>query len=456
MPFPAASACAPRLRFDAAYEEAYGADGAPRSHYAPVLDALQRADPRRLAEAMTRAAASRGLSLGAHEAARPLPVDPVPRVFTAPEWADLEAALIQRARLLEALLGDAYADGGERASAVLAREVVTSSVYFEPDVAGGAVADCSLGIVGFDVVRTPTGEFALLEDNVLTPGHAAASAVRLLHPLDPPLPVRDVHGATLAALGGMLGGGDGVAILSDEPFERASWELRWLGTALGVPVLGYHDLLVRRSRLLTRSGRSVERLWQRTSEDRLHDDQGRPTPLGELLLEPLRAGTVSLVNAIGCGICDDKRTLRYTPELTRELLGEEPLLEVATTLDLAVPDERDAAMARAGELVFKPRNGAGGRGVSMPPHDVAALERAIPADGGGWVAQERIPLSCHPTVVAGALVPRIVDARLFAVRTATGWEVIPGGASRYPTRAATGIVNTSQGGGVKDVWVLER
>ncbi len=439
---------------DAPYDEAFKTGGGPRPHYGAVREALRVAGPRRLAEAMTRAASKSGLSLGTGSATRPLPVDPVPRLFTAWEWAGLEAGLLQRARLLSALLTDAYAGGGRRAGAVLDADVLTSSVYFEPDLAQARLPG-SLGIVGFDVVRTPTGAFALLEDNVLTPGHSAASALRQLHPLPPPVAVRDVHRATLRALTAMLGEGDGIAILSDEPLERSSWELRWLGSALGVPVLGYDDLRVRGSRLLTRSGEPVRRLWQRTSEDRLRDDEGRLTVLGELLLEPLRAGAVSLVNAIGCGICDDKRTLRHTPELTRALLGEESLLPVARTLDLSMPAERRAAMAALGELVFKPRNGAGGRGVSMPPHDRGALEEEVGAAPGGWVAQERIALSRHPTVVGDALAPRIVDARLFTIDTGAGWTVIPGGASRYPTQAATGIVNTSQGGGVKDVWVLE-
>ena len=433
------------------YDEAHGDDGAPRAHYEPVLDAIERAGPRRLAESMRRAAATAGLSLGSGAQARPLPVDPVPRLFTAGEWATLEAGLVQRARLLSAVLAEAYAAGGRRGGSSCA-DVLTSSVYFEADLIGCQPAE-ALGIVGFDVVRAPSGGFAVLEDNVLTPGHAAASALRGLHPLDPPVAVREVHGPTLAALSAMLGEGDDVAILSDEPLARSSWELRWLGAALGVPVVGYDDLRVRRDRLVTRSGAPVRRLWQRTSEDRLRDDDGRLTRLGDLLHRPLRAGTVTSVNAIGCGVCDDKRTLRHTPGLMREWLGEEPLLPVAATLDLAVPEERAAALAAASGMVFKPRNGAGGRGVSMPPHDSRALERAL-ATGAGWVAQELIPVSRHPTVAGDALAPRIVDARLFAVRTPAGWTVVPGGASRYAASEATGIVNTSQGGGVKDVWVL--
>jgi carboxylate-amine ligase len=439
---------------DCSYDEAFTANGAPRAHYAEVLEAVARAGPQHLATAMSRAAADRGLSLGTGAGERALPVDPVPRVFSASEWLELTAGLIQRARMLAALLADVYARGGARAGAVLDLEVLTSSVYFEPDLASAGF-EGALGIVGFDVVRTPAGALALLEDNVLTPGHAAASALRPLHPLDPPLAVRDVHAATVSALGGMLGPREGLAILSDEPVERSSWELRWLASALGVPVLGYEDLRVRGSRLVTRVGAPIQRVWQRTSEDRLRDDAGGLTRLGELLLDPLRAGTVSLVNAIGCGICDDKRTLAHTAELVRGLLGEEPLLPVVRTFDLAVPEPRAAALSGADRLVFKPRNGAGGRGVSMPPHDLRELERVIPRDGKGWVAQERIALSRHPTVMGDRLMPRIVDARLFAVRTPSGWTVIPGGASRYPARATGGIVNTSQGGGVKDVWVLE-
>lgn len=452
---PAADTAISRGTPDLSYDEAFADDGSPRPHYEPVLEAVAAAGPEALAVAMARAASACGLALGTGAAARPLPVDPVPRVFTAGEWRRLEGGLIQRARLLEALLADAYADGGRRATAVLAPEVLTSSVYFEPDLTGMAAETCSLGIVGFDVVRRPDGDFALLEDNVLTPGHAAASALRALHPLEPPVPVRDVHRATRAALAAMLAADEQVAILSDEPLERSSWELRWLAATLGIPVFGYEQLRVCRSRLVTRDGRPIRRLWQRTSEDRLRDDDGRLTPLGELLLEPLRAGTVSLVNAVGCGICDDKRTLHHTPGLMRAILGEEPLLAVITTLDLAVAAERAEALDRADELVFKPRSGAGGRGVWMPPHDRAGLEQAIGARAGGWIAQERLRLSRHPTVVDGGLAPRIVDARLFALKTGAGWEVIPGGASRYPTHAGIKIVNTSQGGGVKDVWVLE-
>ncbi len=377
------------------YDEAFEVDGSPLAHYAPVLEAIRRAGPAALAAAMTEAARARGLSLGAGIGAHRLPVDPVPRVFTAAEWSTLEAGLIQRARMLEALLVDVYAGGGARVESVLPMQVLTSSVYYEPDLAGADAAACSLGIVGFDVVRRPDGGFALLEDNLLTPGHAATSALRQMQPLEPPIPVDDVHAATIRMLGGMLGEGDSLAILSDEPFERASWELRWLGSTLRVPVLGYDDLRVRGSRLVTRACQRIERLWQRTSEDRLRDDEGGLTRLGELLLEPLRSETVSLVSAIGCGVCDDKRTLRYTPELMRALLGEEPLLAIPATLDLAVPSERKEAAVHADELVFKPRNGAGGRGVSMPPHDRIDARRRRQRRRGAATHRSQPPPDCR-------------------------------------------------------------
>ncbi|CAA9484498.1 MAG: hypothetical protein AVDCRST_MAG69-979 [uncultured Solirubrobacteraceae bacterium] len=152
-----------------------------------------------------------------------------------------------------------------------------------------APAGPALGIVGFDVVRRPDGTLAVLEDNLLTPGHVALPALRDVNPLRAAAAVADVAAATVELLGALLGGGaEAAAILSDEPGERASWELQELGSMLRIPVLGYEDLQVRGSRLCTCSGRRIDVLWQRTSEDRLRDDAGDLTALGRLLLEPRR------------------------------------------------------------------------------------------------------------------------------------------------------------------------
>jgi carboxylate-amine ligase len=243
---------------------------------------------------------------------------------------------------------------------------------------------------------------------------------------------------------------DRIAILADRGGGRASWEVRWLGAFLALPVLGLEDVRARSGRLEAREdGRVLDAIWQRTSEDRLRDDAGRPTGLGERLEPALLAGALRVVNRIGCGIAD-KRVMRYGDDLIRGLLGEEPLMPVPASLDLARPEERERAFSRPEAWVFKPRAGAGGRGVAL-----GAVPRAARRDPAGWIAQERLRLSVHPTAVGGGLEPRPVDLRAFAFRRPDGsYAVPPGGVSRYAPWSCGGIVNTSSGGGVKDVWVL--
>jgi glutamate---cysteine ligase / carboxylate-amine ligase len=171
--------------------------------------------------------------------------------------------------------------------------------------------------------------------------------------------------------------------------------------------------------------------------------------LGERLEAPLLAGGLVALNRIGCGVAD-KRVMRHGPALVRRLLGEAPLLAAPPTLDLGRADEREAAFGAPGGWVFKPRAGAGGRGVAL-----GGVPRAARRDPAGWIAQRRVRLSVHPTVAGGGLEPRAVDLRAFAIRAAGGGYVVPpGGVSRYAPWSGGGIVNTSAGGGVKDVWVL--
>ncbi len=437
---------------DEAFDEAYAADGTPRAGYAAVLAAIENAGHGAVAAAMTDAARRAGFSLGARHACRFLPVDPVPRVFDAEEWSRLAKGLVQRARMLEAFDADVYGSRAAIARGAVPQSVIETSPYLERTFTGQPVVRSPLGIIGFDVVRLADGSFSVLEDNLLTPGHAAVWGLRNLAPLPAaPAPV-DVFGPARAALLEMLGGVDTTVILADAGGDAASWELRQLSGALGIPVVGYEQLRSS-SRGVSLEGEPVERIWQRTSEDRLHAGDGTPTALGELLLAPLLAGAVSVVNPIGCGVADDKRTFRYTAAITRALLGEEPLLPIVETLDLGVAEERSAALADPSRYVFKPRNGAGGRLVAIPPHNPEELLRLMAVAGESLIAQKFVTLSRHPTVVEQEFASRPVDLRVFAVRGLDGWTVLPGGVSRYPIDPGSLIVNTSQGGGVKDVWV---
>jgi carboxylate-amine ligase len=446
-----------------AFDEARTPDGAPRPIYAEVLAAVREAGPAALAAQATAAARAAGMAIGGGPGPVPLPVDPVPRVIGAAEWRALAAGLEQRARALDALVEDVYGERRAVAAGALPEEVVETCPYLERDRAGAPAPAVSVGVVGFDVIRCPDGRFAVLEDNLLTPGHVALPAAREALTLWRRVRTRpvEVHDATVGALRGMLGAaGEGeAAILADQRAADASFELRWLSRALGVPIVAVDELRRDGDRVVVRDGgRPLGLLWQRTAEDRLHDDDGGSTALGDLLRVPLLAGTVRVVNRIGCGVADDKRAARYLDAVALALLGEELVLPSVPTLDLAVAGERAEALAAPHEHVFKPRDGAGGREIVFGPRaseeELAMLPGRIGARPGRWVAQRRVAISTHPTVAGDGLEPRPVDLRVFAVRTPAGFVVVPGGVSRYGPAPDSDLVNTSSGGGIKDVWVL--
>lgn len=379
----------------------------------PVLDAIRAAGPATL---VARAEDGPTLPDG-----RPIPFDPVPRVLTAAQWEPLAAGLVQRARVLEAWVDDVYGERRALQEGVVPPDLLEGVPYVEP-ASPGRLLD-----VGFDLARVADGSFVVLEENLLTPGHAAWPAARDLLPtaalvdVPPPDHRAAYREALLAALG------DDAAILGDDP---PSWELRWLSTFLGLPVQ-------------TVATASAPLLWQRTAEDRL---QGDLAPLRDAVLR----GDVAFLNRPGCGVGDDKRLGARWAELTAFYLDEDPLLAWPETLDLTHDaDARARVAAEAGGWVLKPAFGAGGRGVEVGPAP-ASLERP-----GASVAQRRVPLSVHPTVVGDALEPRPVDLRVFAVRTPSGWVVPRGGVSRYGAARDAPLVNTSGGGGVKDLWVLD-
>jgi hypothetical protein len=384
-----------------AYDETFDTDGTPRAAYAEPLAALA-------AVGAGAVVAPGDIALGAGSAAVALPLDPVPRIFTAQDVADI------------------YGEQRAVAQGVVPGGVLETCPYYEPQL---PPLDTGVAIVGFDVVRLPDGSFAVMEDNVLTPGHAAVPAARerltLWRHVAPHARPVDVREATRRLLRGLVG--DGGAILGDDP---ATWELEWLARFLDVPLVHPADL------------RGARRVWQRTGEDRLWDDAGALNPLGRALLPRLRDRTLEVVSRPGCGVADDKALLPHVPDLIRLHLGEEPLLAQVPSGDVA-----EAAADPQG-WVFKPRNGAGGRGVVFDecPDDL---------DDERWVVQRAVPLSLHPTVTPDGPEARPVDLRAFAVRTADGgFEVLPGGVSRFAPSRDTPIVNTSAGGGVKDVWVL--
>ena len=221
------------------------------------------------------------------------------------------------------------------------------------------------------------------------------------------------------------------------------------------------DLELRAGRVHARldSGpRRVDVVYRRTDEHRLRDDRGRPTALAEALLEPIRRGTVAVVNAFGAGVADDKLVHAYVEEMVRFYLGEEPLLRSVATLDPGVPEALEEALERLDELVLKPRARAGGAGIVIGSRASAeqldGARRALRERPAGYVVQERVALSRHPTVLGGRLEPRHVDLRALAGLAGGRVKVVPGGLTRLALEEGDLMVNMTQGGGIKDTWVL--
>jgi uncharacterized circularly permuted ATP-grasp superfamily protein len=400
---------------------------------------------------------------------RPFHVDPIPRVLEATEWGDLERGMRQRSRALNAFIADVYGDQKILRDGVVPRRVLDTAEHYEPLVQGIEAPGGHAPVIGFDLVRGGHRQFAVLEENLRTPsglayGSAARRAVDATGPFEAPSDRRDIA-ASFELLAGAIreaspdGRGDpSAALLSDGPFNAAWFEHRELARRTRIPIVTREELDSRGGRLyaIQTDGppRELQVVYRRTDEDRLSDDSGRRTWIAEALLEPVRSGRLTVVNGLGAGIADDKLTHAYVHDMIRFYLDEQPELASVPTYDLGDPAVREDVLTRLDELVVKPRAAHGGTGVVIgrqaSNEDRERVSRLVRARPDGFVAQETVPLSSHPTVCDGSLEPRHVDLRAFAI----DGGVAPGALTRVALKQGSLLVNTSQDGGGKDTWVL--
>jgi len=401
----------------------------------------------------------------------PWVLDPFPRLIDAGEWERLEAGLVQRARALDALVRDAYGNLRIFAEGVVPERVLRGGPTYEPAALEFAGRP-SVHIIGFDLARRADGEMVVLEDNLRTPSGAAyvvaarrAVSEALEFPELAPLPVDHVPrllADTLRAAAPVGVEEPSMVIASDGESSTAWWEHRVLAEAVGATVVTLDRLESADGRLwLRRDGERepVDVLYRRTDDPRLTGDDGGLTPLGELTMDPLRAGTLAVVNSFGAGVGDDKLSYAYSEEMIRFYLDEEPILRTIPTYDPCLPEQRDEALERLDELVVKPRFESGGEGVLLvgeaDPPERREAEAEIRRSPEELVIQERIPLSTHPCLNGRRLEPRRIDLRPFAYATSDGFRVVPGGLTRFAPDPESMIVNSSQGGGAKDTWVVD-
>ena len=445
------------------YDEAVDPDGELREAGGAGV-ALIGPDLPALRASVREALDGRGVSFRADGGDAEFHLCPVPRVFGADEWAPLEAGLAQRVRALDAFVADVYGPRRAVAEGVVPARLIESSEGYEPAMQGVCPPGGTwVGIAGLDLVRDGSGELLVLEDNLRTPsGFAYAVEARraVLAGLDVPeerMP-RSLAGLPALLRDTLLGAAPEdaedpyVVVLTDGNDNSAAFEHAWTAEQLGVALAEPHELELRGD-VLRHDGRAVDVVYRRTNADTVD------TEVGRLLVPPLRAGTLGLINAFGTGVADDKLAHAYVEDMVRFHLGEEPLLRSVPTFDLCVPEQLERALDELETLVVKPRLGHGGHGVVVCPHadreDVERMRAQIIAQPEDYIAQPTIEISLHPTLIGDELAPRHVDLRPFVFLRGEGKAaVMPGGLTRVAFGEGAMVVNSTQNGGAKDTWVL--
>ncbi len=450
-----------------------------RDAYRPLAQALgpvAGSDLLDRAEALTRGYTDQGITFSHSGQDRPFPLDPFPRILDAAEWSTLERGLVQRVRALEMFLGDVYGAQQILADRVVPRRLVTSCSQFCRQVAGIVPpTGVRVHVAGIDVIRDGAGTLRVLEDNLRSPSgvsyvmenrRAMASVFPELFDRYPVSPVQDYGFRLLGVLRAAAPASavdPTVVVLTPGVYSAAYFEHSLLARHMGVELVEGRDLVVRGTTLYLRTTvgeQRVDVVYRRVDDeflDPLHFDGDSVLGVAGLL-GVVRAGNVVLANAVGNGVADDKGIYTYVPDMVRYYLGEEPLLPNVETVRCWVPEERADALSRMDELVFKPVEGYGGHGIVFGPdadeRELAALRARVEADPRGWIAQPVLDLSTVPTLVGDRLAPRHVDFRPFVLNDGASTWVLPGGLTRVALPADSLVVNSSQGGGSKDTWVL--
>ncbi|WP_247894304.1 circularly permuted type 2 ATP-grasp protein [Azospirillum sp. B510] len=407
---------------------------------------------------------------------RILPFDVIPRVISAPEWAHLEAGVKQRVAALNLFLHDIYHDQKILKDGVIPRELVEGNHNFRPQMIGLDVPfNTYIHIMGTDLVRDRHGTFRVLEDNGRVPS-GVSYVVENRHMMQRVFPdlmqdigIRPVDNYGHKLLDAMMeiapSGVDDpqVVLLSPGTYNSAYFEHIFLAREMGVPLVEGRDLVVDNDRVFMKTTNGlapVHSIYRRLDDAFLDPKAFNPDSLLGVpgILEAYRKGNVALANAIGTGVADDKAVYCYVPRMIKYYLDQDPIIPNVDTRICREPDALQYTLDNLADLVVKPVGEAGGYGITIGPRaSKAELEdcRAkLLADPSNYISQPVVDLSVCPTVCDDAIEPRHVDLRPFAITGKSTW-VLPGGLSRVALKKGTLIVNSSQGGGSKDTWVLE-
>ena len=460
-----------------AWDEMFEAPGVPRAAAQTLHDALQALPPddfESRAAARDRGFRDRGITFQLSGEERPFPLDLIPRVIPESEWVVLAAGVTQRVKALEALLADLYGIGQILDDRVIPRRLVTSSLNFHRAAFGVEPANgVRIHVAGIDVVRGGDGRFFVLEDNIRCPSGVSyvIENRRMMARIFPELftshRVLSVNGYPAKLLEALRAASPGgtrdptVVLLTPGVFNSAFFEHSFLARQMGVELVEGRDLVCRAGKVYMRTSSGEQRVdvvYRRVDDEFLDPLHFRADSLVGCpgILNAARAGNVTIANAVGNGVADDKLTYTYMPDIIRYYLGEEPILPNVETYRLEDPEQLAHALAHLDELVLKPVAGSGGYGIIIGPQasdeQLHAARLAVEADPRAWTAQEIVALSTAPTRVGDRLAPRHLDLRPFAINDGQQIWVLPGGLTRVALLEGSLVVNSSQGGGSKDTW----
>jgi uncharacterized circularly permuted ATP-grasp superfamily protein len=471
-----------QYELDGAYDEMVGAGGAVRPHYERLYQGILHLEPgelRRRQQVADLSFLHQGITFtvyGREEGTeRIFPNDPLPRILTHEEWSRVERGLGQRITALNLFLKDIYHEGRILNDGILPRDMIYSCKHFRRQMrAFGVRKDVYVSVAGTDLIRMPSGEFVVLEDNVRVPSGVSYMLVsrEVTKRIFPRTfrecgvaPIEHYPQALLATLRALapLGCNDPViALLTPGVYNSAYFEHAFLARQMGIELVEGRDLVTHDNFVYMRTSaglRRVDVIYRRIDDDFVDPLAFRgDSSLGVAgLFNAYRAGNVSLANALGTGVADDKAIYAYVPSIIRYYLGEDPILNNVETYQMSNAAQRQHVLGKLEHYVVKAVGESGGYGMLIGPHSTAAereeFRRRVQADPRNYIAQPTILLSRAPCLIDGTVQPRHVDLRPY-ILYGDKITIVPGGLTRVALRKGSLVVNSSQGGGSKDTWVL--
>ena len=466
------------------FDEMFAEDGSVRPHYQHTLEQMQNLDPgnyRQKQTAVDLAFMRSGVTFTVYDdnqgTERIFPFDLVPRVIPHKEWEVVEKGLIQRITALNLFLHDIYHDQKILKDRVIPPHYVLNAKHFRREFMGYNVPkDIYVHICGTDLIRGRDGQYLVLEDNLRCPSGASymlenrAAVKRAFPQLYQKAGVRSVDNypqelldvLRYVACNSLRGEQPNVVLLTPGVYNSAYFEHAFLARQMGVPIVEGRDLVVRDQRVYMRTTEGlmpVDVIYRRIDDDFLDPSVFRPDSLLGVpgLINAYKAGNVSLANSIGTGVADDKVIYYFVPKMIKYYLGEEPILPNVETYLASEPQDKQYILENLSKLVVKSANEAGGYGMLMGPWaaeaEIEEFRKQIIANPRNFIGQPPISLSRHPTWVGDGFEGRHVDLRPY-ILYGEKITVTPGGLTRVALRKGSLVVNSSQGGGSKDTWVL--